>query len=134
MNDKLQVLRLVHAALLLACVLYAGIGEFAGPKEPKDATLLLMVLGFLGVTDLGLAAFLRGRWVGAAEEALRRSPEDASALQRWMTGHFVVLALCEAVAIFGLVLRMLGGTLIQALPFYGASVLMILAWRPRRPE
>ena len=134
MDEKLRALRAIHAAFLFACLIYVAIGEFAGPKEPRNVKLLLMVFGFVAVTGLGIAMFLRERLVGAAEDVLRRSPEGAEALQRWMSGHMVALAMCEAVGIFGLVLRTLGGTLIQVLPFYGACVLLMLMWMPRRPE
>ncbi len=134
MDQRLQVLRVVHAALLFACLLYVAVGELAGPKEPSDVKLLLIVIGFVAVTDVGIAMFLRSQFVGGAEEVLRRSPEDATALQRWTSGHMIALAMCEAVGIFGLVLRLLGATLIQVLPFYGACVLLMLMWTPRRPE
>lgn len=133
-EDKLRTLRVIHAALLLSCLIYAYIGEVAGPEESKDMKLFLMAFGFLGATNLGIAMLLRPRFVGAAEEILRRSPDDATALQRWMTGHFVLYAMCESVALFGLVLRILGATLVQVLPFYGAAVLLMLVWVPRRPE
>ncbi|MGH9602477.1 MAG: hypothetical protein ACRD24_08820 [Terriglobales bacterium] len=134
MEDKLRILRVIHAALLLSCFIYAVIGEAIGPAEPKDVKLFLMVFGFLGVTDIGIAMLLRPRFVGEPEEILRRAPNDASALQRWLTGHFILYAMCESVAILGLVLRIVGATLVQVMPFYGAAVLLMLVWMPRRPE
>ncbi|MGH9530863.1 MAG: hypothetical protein ACRD2Q_00620 [Terriglobales bacterium] len=134
MEEKLRVLRVIHVALLLSCLLYAYIGKVVGPKEPGDVQIFLIAFAFLGVTDVGIAMVLRSRIVGSAEEVLRQSPADALALQRWMSGHFIGYAMAEAVALFGLVLRMLGGTLVQALPFYGAAVLLLLMWMPRKPE
>ncbi len=134
MEEKLRTVRALHAAMLLACLLYVPVGEMVGPKEPKDVQMLLMILGFLGVAELGVAMLLRPHMVGAAEEILGRSPDDPAALQQWQTGHILLYAMCESVAIFGLVLRLLGATLTQTLPFAGACVLMMLAWAPRRPE
>ncbi len=134
MDEKLRTVRVLHAAMLSTCLLYVAVGEAVGPKEPKDVKLLLMVLGFMAVAELGAAMLLRPQMVGKAEEVLRRSPDDPAALQQWQTGHIVLYAMCQSVAIFGFVLRMMGATLMQSLPFAGACVLMMLMWVPRRPE
>lgn len=133
-GEKLRRVRTIHAAMLLTCVLYIPVGELVGPKEAKDVRLLLMVLGFVGLADLGTAMLLRAQTVGAAEEILRRNPADPAALQQWQTGHILFFALCQSVAILGVVSRLLGATLTQTLPFAGACVVMMLVWSPRQPE
>jgi len=39
--------------------------------------------------------------------------------------------MCESVALFGFVLRMLGGTLLISAPFYVVAILLMLLWTPR---
>ncbi len=134
MDEKLWVLRIIHAALLFSCLLYVPIGEVVASKEPRDVRFLFIGLAIGGLSTLTLAMRLRPRLVGSAEETLRHNPDDAAALARWQTAQIVLYGMCEAVALYGLVLRMLGTPLIQVLPFYGGAVLLMLMWMPRRPE
>jgi hypothetical protein len=65
---------------------------------------------------------------------LRRQPQDPLALGRWRAGNLASLALCEAVALYGFVLRMLGGTFLGVTPYYAVAILLMLAWTPRLHE
>jgi len=48
-------------------------------------------------------------------------------------GSIASFALCEAVGLFGLVLRILGEMLEQAAPFYGAAFFLLMIFFPRNP-
>jgi uncharacterized membrane protein len=52
---------------------------------------------------------------------------------RWRAGLIITFALCLAVALLGLVLRILGASSSQATPFYLAGALLMLYFVPRRP-
>jgi F0F1-type ATP synthase membrane subunit c/vacuolar-type H+-ATPase subunit K len=76
---------------------------------------------------------VRRLFVLRAEVTLAAQPEDATALNRWRAGYIITYALCEAMALFGLVLRVLGFTLSEVTPFYLVGFVLILVFTPRRP-
>ncbi|HVO62835.1 MAG TPA: hypothetical protein VMT53_18010 [Terriglobales bacterium] len=76
----------------------------------------------------------RRMMVDKAAAALGSQPQDSSALARWRGGTIVTLVLCESVALFGFVLRMLGFSLSQAGTFYLAALVLMVFFLPRRPE
>jgi hypothetical protein len=69
-----------------------------------------------------------------SEAELKTKPGDPVILARWKTGYFVTYALCEALALFGLVLRILGFTLNQVWPYYAGSFVLLLLFWPREPQ
>jgi hypothetical protein len=69
--------------------------------------------------------------LSSAIVALRRNPQDTQALFRWRQAHILIMVLLLSVALFGFVLRFMGGSFWLALPFYSASALLLLLWAPR---
>jgi hypothetical protein len=88
----------------------------------------------------GLAAWcifegirFRRLWVFLSQRLLANDACNSKALRRWKAGQLIVLAMAEAVAWYGLVVRMvLQGTLRQASLFYAAGLFLLLLWTPRR--
>jgi len=132
LDAAVRILHFVHVAILLSIPLYALLGEVAGPS-PRDLGFLHKALLAVTVASFGLFTVFRITMVRPAEEVLGRNPEDTSALGRWTTGNIVTFALIESVALFGLVVRLLGGTFAQAVPFYAAAFLLLIFVVPRRP-
>lgn len=71
--------------------------------------------------------------VSPAEAAVASHPDDVAALNRWRGACIASLAVCEVVAVDGLILRILGFTLGQVAPFYLASFMLLAFFGPRRP-
>ena len=103
------------------------------PKSPKDVWTFLLVFGLLSFSDISGAFSIRMRYLGTTEETLSSNPEDQVALSRWRSGQIISLVMCQTIALFGLILRLLGGTSLQTIPFYLISTSMMLVWWPRRP-
>ena len=134
MDATLRSLRVIQMAFLVAVVIYIAIAEKVGPREPKDVKQIQVLLMVMAASLVGGILFFRQRLIPPAEEVLRTQPEDANALRRWRTANLITLTLAEAVVLYGLALRFLGGTLLQAAPFYAAGVLLMVVFTPRRPE
>ena len=130
-DAQLRFMRILHAVLPISILFYAAFGEKLGPAEPKDLKILPPLFAAPAVVNVLIALFFRARMVQPAEEALRLRADDALALGRWRAGNIVVLVMCESVALFGFVLRMLGGTLLISAPFYVVAILLMLLWTPR---
>jgi F0F1-type ATP synthase membrane subunit c/vacuolar-type H+-ATPase subunit K len=132
LEDTVRVTRLIHVALTGSIPLYALLGELVG-AAPRDVEMIFYVLLGLAASDAVALLVLRARFVQPAAEALRTRPSDATELNRWMTGQVISFVLCETVGIFGLLVRVLGGTWQQAAVFYAVSFFGMLALIPRNP-
>jgi uncharacterized membrane protein len=133
LDNAMQPLRKVHAALLVAMVLYVIIGERIRPQEPKDVGLVATALVIVGIITAGGTIFLRRLLMQPAEQALRTRQDDA-ALNGWCMGSLVSLVLCEAVALYGFISRVLGGPIQHALLLYAGGFVLLILFTPRRPS
>jgi hypothetical protein len=134
MNSSRRLLNFIRAALLLAIAAYVFVGETIAPRTRGSAdTKTFLVFALVAVVTIAVMFVLRRKTISEAMASLRTSPEDARALARWRAGYIITYAMCEAVALYGFVLRMLGFFLPQVAPFYLAAILLMLFYGPRRP-
>ena|ERR1700726_3824469 len=133
MIKALQTLRIVQWSMLASIVIYGIVGEVAGPvPQGVDATLSYL-FATLSVAIVGAIFVVRRTLVFQAAESLAAHPEDNLSLEHWRTGYIVTYCLCEALALFGLILRFRGSPLQASLSYYlGGFVLLLFFW-PRQP-
>lgn len=132
MDSSIRQLRTVQIALLISTVLYAFIALHAAERS-RGTPLMVASLALLSGA-MAIAAFvIRTKLVGKAEAQLSIQPDDKVTLSRWRSAYVLIWALCEAIAVYGLVLRYLGFTMAQVAPFFAAGFLLMLAFPVRRP-
>jgi hypothetical protein len=133
MTAALRIVRVVQIAMLASIALCVAAGEFVNGHITADVTLI-RVISFASISVIGTILVVRKTMVLQSEVVLRERPNDAAVLGRWRAGYIVTYALCEALVLFGLVLRIMGFTIMQVWPFYaGGFVLLLLFW-PRAPK
>jgi hypothetical protein len=133
MGPAVKTVRLIQIAMLVSVGLYAVVGEVAGRHLNTDATIIYAI-SFASISVVGAILVVRKTMVLQSEAELKQKPDDPVILARWKTGYFVTYALCEALALFGLVLRMLGFSLNQVWPYYAGSFVLLLLFWPRSPQ
>jgi len=134
MEPARKIVQMIRVALLGSIALYVFVGERASPIPPAAPDRnLYFALTLIAITTLGMIFAVRRLFVLRAEVELGAQPEDTAALNRWRSGYIIIYALSEAVALFGLVLRILGFTLSEVTPFYLVGFVLILLFGPRRP-
>jgi len=133
MDSTLKILRTVQWLMLASVLLYAVVGEVVGPRARAVNPAVSYLFATTSVALVGVIFVVRRTLVLRAEESLATKPEDILSLSHWRTGYFATYILCEALALFGLVLRFLGGTLQQSLPFYIGGFTLLFFFRPRQP-
>jgi hypothetical protein len=121
--------------LVLAVVMYAFIVEslgrafapFHGLAPDVNLGVLRIVLVAMAVANLGVARLLRHRLRLAPTPALAITPTRRTSplVQRLFTERLVDLVLSESIAVYGLVLFLLGG---RPLDFYGFAALSLVAF------
>jgi hypothetical protein len=133
MESARKILQIVRSAMLVSIVLYVLVGERVGKNLGAPPTNFYFALTLVAITTMGMIFAVRRLFVLRAEATLAAQPEDVAALNRWRAGYIITYALCEAVALFGLVLRVLGFTLSEVTPFYLVGFVLMLLFGPRRP-
>ena len=133
MTRALKTLRAVQWSMLASILLYAVLGEVVGPVARVVDPALSYLFTTLGVAIVGIIFMVRRTLVLRAAENLATHPDDNLSLNHWRTGYFATYALCEALAIFGIVLRFLGCHFQQSLPFYVGGFVLLFFFRPRQP-
>jgi hypothetical protein len=133
MPQTLKMLRSVQWAMLGSVVLYAVVGEFLRPASRMLDPALSYLFTTMGVALIGVIFVVRRTLVFRAAESLATHPDDVLSLSQWKTGYIATYALCEALALFGLIERFLGCTVQQSAPYYVGGFILMLFFRPKQP-
>jgi cytochrome b561 len=133
MESAIKVIRAVQIAMLVSVILYVAVGEGIGSVPRLNNPVLFYVLSLVTITIVGVILVVRRTLVLQSAAALANRPNDSATLSRWRAGHIMTYALSEAIAIFGLVLRLIGFSLSQVWSFYIAGFILLLFFGPRRP-
>lgn len=137
MERARKTVQMFRIALLVSIALYVYVGEvYSGERggqgmAPGPDRNLYFFLTLVALTTVGMIFAVRRLFVLPSETKLAAEPEDAAALNRWRSGYITTYALSEVLALFGLVLRILGFNFSQVLPFYVVSFVLMLLFAPR---
>ena len=133
LDSYLPWLRFRHFILLVSIPMLAFAGEYLRASKPRDVNLIQIVLFAVGAGNVGIAFGFR-RTLGRSEKEIRLRPESELAFNKWKVANLLPLVLAESIAVFGVFLMLLGGSLANAAPFYGIAFLLLIMWTPRRPR
>jgi hypothetical protein len=133
MSAVLRMLRVVQLAMLGSIVLYVVVAEVAGPRPKAVDPALTYVFTTLAVAIVGMIFVVRRTLVLRSAESLAAHPDDALTLNHWKTGYIATYVLCEALALLGLGLRLMGYNLQQCLPYYAGGFVLLFFFRPKAP-
>ena len=133
MSNALKILRVTQWAMLLSIVLYAVIGELVGSHWGQVDAALSYIFSTLSVGIVGTIFVVRRTLVQRAASSLASHPDDMLSLNHWKTGYFATYALCEALALFGLILRFRGSPMQQSMLFYVGGFVLLFFFRPNAP-
>jgi len=134
MGAALRTVRLIQVAMLVSIALYVVVGEKVALHAPTPNSTLFFAISFVSISTVGVIFVVRRTLVMQSEGVLRERPDDAVSMARWKSGYIVTFALCETLALFGLVLRLMGFTLSQVWPFYLGGFALMLFFAPRAPR
>lgn len=124
---------MVQLAMLVTILVYAVVGQVAGPRPKAVDPPLTYVFTTLAVAIVGMIFVVRRTLVFRSAESLAVQPDDPLTVNHWRTGYIITYALCEALAMLGLVLRFLGYSLQQSLPYYVGGFALLFFFAPKAP-
>ena len=134
MTRALSMLRVVQWAMLGSIVLYVAVGQLVAPMARALDPAMSYLFATLGVATVGIIFVVRRTLVFRAESSLATQPEDSLSLNQWRTGFIATYALCEALAVFGLILKFMGGGLQASVPYYLSGFILLFFFRPQQPS
>jgi hypothetical protein len=129
----IKVVRAIQIAMLASVAFFVMAGELVGSIPKLNNPTIFYALSLATITIVGVILVVRRTLVLQSAAALATRPTDAAALNRWRAGYVMTYALSESIALFGLVLRLMGFTLSQVWSFYIAGFILLLFFSPRRP-
>jgi len=134
MDPARKTLQVVRIVLVVSIAVYVFLGERVRPSTAgaPDRNFYFAIT-LVALTMVGMAFAVWRLFVLRSEATLAAQPEDAVALKRWWVGYIFTYALCEAVALFGFALRIVGFTLSQVVPFYIVGFVLMILFSPSRP-
>jgi type IV secretory pathway TrbD component len=120
--------------MMLAGVVFYGVlaERFAKVSNTFNPSFYYGLVA-MSVLMVGTIFILRRSMLSKSEPVLVTKADDKAALLQWLTAHILTFAACEAVALFGVVLRFAGSELSRVIPFYLAGFLLLLYFAPRPP-
>jgi len=127
----LRNMRILHGVFLFTQFQFLLLLHFLHPPELGVQPEVAIAFAFVVVADVNVALFFRRRYVKAAEEKLRTSPNDPVAIGQWRVGMILSFAFAETICLLGLMLKVLGAQWKFAGPFFAFAVLLMLLWVPR---
>jgi hypothetical protein len=133
MSKTLRTLRAVQWSMLASILVYIVLGELSGPRVRGVDPGLSYLFSTLAVGIVGTIFVVRRTLVQRAAVSLAAHPDDSLSLGHWSTGYLITYALCEALALFGLVLRFRGSPMQHSLLFYVGGFALLFLFRPREP-
>ena len=133
MENAIKIVRLIQIAMLLSVGIFVVAGEMVGSIPKLSNPTLFYALSLATITIVGVILVVRRTLVLQSAVTLAVRPNDGATLNRWRAGYVMTYALSEAIAMFGLVLRLIGFSLSQVASFYIAGFILLLFFGPRRP-
>lgn len=120
-------------SFLAAPLIYIGISTFlAQQMQPIGSVFMPLLIG-LGCVSLGLAVvsvFLRLRLVLEPLQKGLEKKASADGVNPIRTPLIITWALVETIAVFGLILAILGAKMVYCLPFCGVSFFLFFFHHP----
>jgi hypothetical protein len=132
-ESAIKIVRLIQIAMLLSVAILVIAGEAVGSIPRLSNPTLFYVLSLATITIVGVILVVRRTLVLQSAATLASRPNDVATLNRWRAGYIMTYALSEAIAMFGLLLRLIGFSLSQVASFYIAGFILLLFFGPRRP-
>jgi hypothetical protein len=133
MRGAIRTLRAVQWTMLGSILLYAVVGEVLRHSARAIDASLSYVFTTAGVALVGVIFVVRRTLVLRSAENLVVHPDDSVTLNHWKSGYITTYALCEALALFGLILRFMGCSFQHSLPFYVGGFVLLSFFGPREP-
>lgn len=134
LQQHLRMMRIVHIAFCFTFVWFLVVGYWRGKEVPREMDGFFWSICTVALLCGFAVLYLQSRVLDTANEALRVDASNKEALKRHQVAILLSFALCEAVVLFGLVLRFAGMEFFKFLIFVLAGLALLIYSRPIDPS
>jgi hypothetical protein len=131
MESALKQMRMMWVFFLVAELIYIALPEMLHPTARPIQPMMYWLLLGMSLMELAAIVVMRKFTVSRSEDILRATPNDAAAILRWRQGQLSTFAIASAIVLFGLVLRFIGSSLMQVVPFYVVGIAAMIVFKPK---
>lgn len=135
---------LISFAFIFSLVIYAGLAEFfLGDLDPGKGSTNLSFLRYVfmafAAVEVVLMLIIKNRILSGETKFIQQpnlgkdssKPDEGEFINRLRSAHIITFALCESIAIYGLVLFILGKDRTEFYAFLGVSLFLMLVHFPK---
>jgi hypothetical protein len=129
MNPALVTVRTLQCAMIVSVLMFIYILHVIHPAPHSvNATVQWSIL-FCAMGSALMGFIVQRRMLRAPSQSLPAT-DNSTLFRPWFAGHVLRFATAESVALFGVVLRMMGSTSILVTVLFVSSLLLMLLWQP----
>lgn len=124
--------QILWGALLSSLAIYLGVAFAVAPSQTprEDADMMGFALLGMTFTTAFASVIIRSKMLVEPIRSGEIDPRSAEGMQRAFVPFMLCLVLSEAIGIFGLVLSLLAGDPLYAVPFVAVGAALMLYHRP----
>ena len=123
-------LKTIYFGHIVAWFCFLFVVSKINPPQRDVSVLVLGVLVVAAVTTMVIGFVTRNKLVKLSAEALASDSPKARGF--WKSANLIAFSCATSVAVYGVVLKMLGSSWRMAGIFFGLSFGLLLFWRPRQ--
>jgi hypothetical protein len=123
------VVRVMQFAFIVSVLLFIFICHIipAPARSVNTSSQYFIVMCAIASAMLG---FIVQRLMLRAPNQTTLSTQKSTPLNRWFTGHIIRFATAESVALFGLVLHLVGSSSTLVYLLFAGGLVLLLIWQP----
>lgn len=129
MNPAIRVVRILQISFIVSVGLFYFVICMIYPAPQSVNTSMQSAIVACAIVS-ALMGFIGQRVFQRAPSQLFPEKQHPILLNRWFAGHILRFATAESVALFGLVLHMLGSSSRLVNIMFMSSLLLLLIWQP----
>jgi hypothetical protein len=129
MNPVIRVVRTLQIVIVVSVLMFIRILYIVHPVSRIVNASVQWVIVLCAIASASSGFILQSMLLRSRSRSLPAT-QSSSPRGRWFLGHILRFATAESVALFGLVLRMIGSSSILVAVLFVISLLLLLLWQP----
>jgi hypothetical protein len=144
LRNAQKVALIISFAFIFTLVIYAGLAEFfLGDldlgKGSSDLSILRYIFMAVAAIEVFMMVIIKNRILSGETKIIQQpgpekdtsKPNEGEFINRLRSAHIITYALCESIAIYGLILFMLGKDKTEFYAFLGVALFLMLVHFPK---
>jgi hypothetical protein len=129
MNPAIFTMRIVQCAIIVSVLMFIYVLHIIQPAAQSVSATMQWTIVLCAIVSALMGFIVQRIFLRAPSPSLPVKP-NSTPRSRWFAGHIIRFATAESVALFGIVLHMLGSSSILVTVMFASSLILLLIWQP----